>query len=862
MGKRYKTIMILMLLIISQIIMPLDLNNLYLFGSTEIIAQDDFDMGTLDGGTGWSNNWSIDGFGDIASDGYFSPYFCMKLSGRNTIAQRKVNLSGYKNVTLSYYWSGTGFLGNDNTVLRIFDGQWHVVHTIGRRDTTGQYLFSSIDLSSYNMIEDFEIQFITDMRRETGSIFIDNIVVSGTKDNLEPQPTLPPSYIKVEMYNANKNATTNSITPYYKITNISNQPINLEDVKIRYYYTVDGETPQNYNIYWSSAGTNNVTGEFVKMLDLHPMADYYLELGFKAGTGTISPGEIVYIQSRIHKTNWSNYSQLNDYSFNSDANSYEEWIYVTGYINDVLVWGIEPHDPGGPTPTPFPDEILFEFYNANRNTTTNTIYPYFKITNVGQTTVNLKDITMRYYYTVDGELIQNFVCDWSTVGRTNVIGTFVKVLESHPQVDYYLEIGFSENAGYLSPGSIVYIQSRIYKINWSNYIQSNDYSFNNLSTTYAQWEKVTGYLNNKLIWGIEPFVPEPTPTPTPEPTPTPIPTEPPTPIIGEGTGLRGEYYNSINFTDLKKIRIDPTINFGWGYESPVTGVGNDAFSVRWIGKIAPKYSEQYTFYTVTDGGVRIWIDNILIIDKWVLGGESSQSIFLMAGEKYDIKMEYFSYNDESIARLSWSSDTQEEEIVPQSQLYPPKIFTANMHNVRTGDNRFIIGDLIPIKAVIDVFWQISNPVISIDLNLKKNDGSNTGFIVEAIKKGNTILKDFIKIYVNQVQIEESDYTVWIDEIGEKINIQVLESLGYGDRIEIRYVVKATATENVFNIGIDKYLTDNNLENIDLQIKYEISQWIDSGLVLNHPYSAHSVDDANERNAFIANVIIQDPILLE
>jgi len=46
----------------------------------------------------------------------------------------------------------------------------------------------------------------------------------------------------------------------------------------------------------------------------------------------------------------------------------------------------------------------------------------------------------------------------------------------------------------------------------------------------------------------------------------------------------------------------------------------DSFSVRWTGFIAPLYSETYTFYSKSDNGRRVWINNQLVIDKWLIIG--------------------------------------------------------------------------------------------------------------------------------------------------------------------------------------------------------------------------------------------------
>lgn len=148
------------------------------------------------------------------------------------------------------------------------------------------------------------------------------------------------------------------------------------------------------------------------------------------------------------------------------------------------------------------------------------------------------------------------------------------------------------------------------------------------------------------------------------------PSTPPAP--GTGTGLRGRYYNNIDFTSLKRTRTDATVNFNWGTGGPVGGVGGDTFSVRWNGEVQPQFTQTYTFYTVTDDGVRLWVNGQLIIDRWFDQGatEWSGSISLNAGQRYLIQMDYYDNTGSASAQLLWSSPSQTKEVVPRTQLYP------------------------------------------------------------------------------------------------------------------------------------------------------------------------------------------------
>jgi hypothetical protein len=142
--------------------------------------------------------------------------------------------------------------------------------------------------------------------------------------------------------------------------------------------------------------------------------------------------------------------------------------------------------------------------------------------------------------------------------------------------------------------------------------------------------------------------------------------------IGTGTGLKAEYYNGMSFDTLVLTRTDPTVNFDWGTGSPDASVSVDRFSARWTGQVQPLYSQTYTFYAQSDDCIRLWVNGQQLINNWTEHAsiENSGTIALSAGQKYDLKLEYYENSGGALAKLSWSSGSQTKQIVPQSQLYP------------------------------------------------------------------------------------------------------------------------------------------------------------------------------------------------
>ena len=148
--------------------------------------------------------------------------------------------------------------------------------------------------------------------------------------------------------------------------------------------------------------------------------------------------------------------------------------------------------------------------------------------------------------------------------------------------------------------------------------------------------------------------------------------QPPPVQDGSGTGLSGQYFDGPNFTGSSLSRIDSKVDFDWGLGAPAPSLAPDDFSVRWVGRLEPRFSETYSLSTVSDDGVRLWLDGQLLLDNWTTHAatEDAVSIALVAGRRYDIKLEFFEAAQHATARLLWSSPSQAKQPVPQSQLYP------------------------------------------------------------------------------------------------------------------------------------------------------------------------------------------------
>jgi hypothetical protein len=138
-------------------------------------------------------------------------------------------------------------------------------------------------------------------------------------------------------------------------------------------------------------------------------------------------------------------------------------------------------------------------------------------------------------------------------------------------------------------------------------------------------------------------------------------------------GLLGEYYRGSAGNPWQELileRIDPTVNFNWAGASPDPLIPADGFTVRWTGTITVPASATYTFYTVTDDGIRLWLNGEQIIDNWTDHGstEDSGTITLAAGRQYEIILEFYENGGSAQCELYWESPSIAREAIPSEYL--------------------------------------------------------------------------------------------------------------------------------------------------------------------------------------------------
>jgi len=139
-------------------------------------------------------------------------------------------------------------------------------------------------------------------------------------------------------------------------------------------------------------------------------------------------------------------------------------------------------------------------------------------------------------------------------------------------------------------------------------------------------------------------------------------------------GLTARYFGNTTLSGRPALeRIDPVVSFNWAGDRPNNLLPADGFSARWNGQLDTPASEAYTFYLYGDGGASLWVNNQLVIDRRQPSSEPetrSAPVELKAGEKADIRLEYYSAGGKAAIHLLWNSASTPKQVIPQRYLYP------------------------------------------------------------------------------------------------------------------------------------------------------------------------------------------------
>ena len=185
----------------------------------------------------------------------------------------------------------------------------------------------------------------------------------------------------------------------------------------------------------------------------------------------------------------------------------------------------------------------------------------------------------------------------------------------------------------------------------------------------------------------------------------PIP--PPGEVVCDAPGLpwRAEYFpTSFLGTAPVTVRCEAAIDYDWGTGSPAgTGVGPDDFSVRWTRDLVLDAEGALELTARSDDGVRIYVDDTLVMDEW--RDQGATTFFATTGTleagTHEVVVEYYENGGGAVIEVDIAIGD------------PPLVCDTPELPWRAEyfDNETLspVADTIRCEAAVDYDWGVGSP---------------------------------------------------------------------------------------------------------------------------------------------------------
>jgi hypothetical protein len=120
-------------------------------------------------------------------------------------------------------------------------------------------------------------------------------------------------------------------------------------------------------------------------------------------------------------------------------------------------------------------------------------------------------------------------------------------------------------------------------------------------------------------------------------------------------GWQAWYWNNTSLAGPPaQQRFETNLDYNWGDGFPAPGVNANQFSARWSRYIDVPPSD-YRFSVTADDGVRLWVDDDLLIDRWHDQGATTYTAQKYLGPGHHlVRVDYYENGGQAVIRVSWT----------------------------------------------------------------------------------------------------------------------------------------------------------------------------------------------------------------
>jgi len=212
-----------------------------------------------------------------------------------------------------------------------------------------------------------------------------------------------------------------------------------------------------------------------------------------------------------------------------------------------------------------------------------------------------------------------------------------------------------------------------------------------------------------------------------------------------------EYFTNTSLSGTPALTgTTSEVNFNWGFGSPTAGFPADFFSVRWTRTLTLDPG-RYRFTVTSDDGVRLFINNVSVIDQWRVQAAATFTADVdIAGGNVPIRLEYFENTEKAQVKLTWARISTPPQPPPSTAVWRAEYF----NNMTLGGNPVVVRD----EAAINFNWGSGSPAPQVPVDQFSARWTSSPNLAAGRYRFVATTDDGVRVYVNNQLIIDS----WFD----------------------------------------------------------------------------------------------------